>query len=105
MSRMLSYSAKTIRRVGIKDGHWVLVKTSGEKVIADGCKFIVRYDNYNIPIFLNEPNDDGVAIWSLSKSNFAEHRRRLEKYWGDYETWDMYILLNAYIDGYFADMV
>lgn len=105
MSRMLSYSARTVRRVGIVDGHWVLVKTSGEKVIADGCKFIVRFDDYNIPIFLNEPNDEGTAIWSLSNSNEDDHRRRLEEYWGDMEDWNMLHCLNDYIEQYYDDMI
>lgn len=104
MSRMLSYSAKTVRRVGIIDGHWVLVKTSGEKVIADGCKFIVRFDDYNIPIFFGEP-EDGCATWSLSRSNLDEHRSRLEKHWGDEESWYILDNLNDYINEYYDSFV
>jgi len=104
MSRMLSYSAKTVRRVGIIDGHWVLVKTSGEKVIADGCKFIVRLNDYNIPIFLNEP-EGGRAYWSLSHSNEDEHRSRLEEYWGDEDSWHMVNNLNNYINQYYDDYI
>jgi hypothetical protein len=78
MARTLTYSARQIVSVGTLDGHWVLVKTNNETVVADGAKFIVRISGYNIPIFFGPPSIDGTYRYGLSVSNGDFHRQVLE---------------------------
>lgn len=96
MARMLTYSARLVKGVGIQDGHWVLVKTNNEKVVADGTKFIVRINDYNVPIFLVGPENGGGPSYSLSRSNFGVHDSILRGAYPEYDT-DIVGFLNRYI--------
>lgn len=96
MARKLTYSAKLVKGVGIQDGHWVLVKTNNERVIADGTKFIVRINNYNVPIFLVGPENGGEPSYGLSRSNSKLHDSILRGAYLEYDA-DIVKFLNQYI--------
>lgn len=96
MARMLTYSARIVKGVGIQDGHWVLVKTNNERVVADGTKFIVRINDYNIPIFLAGPENGEGLSYGLSRSNFKLHDSILRESYPEYDT-DIVKFLNQYI--------
>jgi len=96
MARMLTYSARLIKGVGIQDGHWVLVKTNNEKVVADGTKFIVRVSDYNVPIFLVGPTDEEGPSYGLSRSNSQLHDSLLRAAYPEYDA-DIVGFLNQYI--------
>ena len=96
MARMLTYSARLVKGVGIQDGHWVLVKTNNERVVADGTKFIVRVSDYNVPIFLVGPENGEGPSCGLSRSNSKIHDSILRASYPEYAT-DVVKFLNQYI--------
>lgn len=96
MARKLTYSAKFVKGVGIQDGHWVLVKTNNERVVADGTKFIVRVSDYNVPIFLVGPENGGEPSYGLSRSNSKLHDSILRESYPEYDV-DIVKFLNQYI--------
>lgn len=96
MARMLTYSARLVKGVGIQDGHWVLVKTNNERVVADGTKFIVRINDYNVPIFLVGPENEGEPGYGLSRNNAELHDSIIRGAYPEYDT-DIVGFLNQYI--------
>lgn len=96
MARMLTYSARLVKGVGIQDGHWVLVKTNNERVVADGTKFIVRVSDYNVPIFLAGPENGEGPSYGLSRNNSQLHDSILRAAYPEYDA-DIVEFLNQYI--------